>query len=38
MKMFMNMKKSDCVDAFFAVKGLIIPAIISVVMVTEAAE
>ena len=30
------MKYDECVSAFFAVKWLIIPAIISTVMITEA--
>ena len=38
MKMFTDMKKNDCVNAFFAVDGLIIPAIVNAVMITEAAK
>ena len=38
MKIFTDTKKRNCVDAFFAVKGLIIPAIISAVIVMEAAK
>ena len=36
MKIFAEVKHYGCVSAFFAVKGLIIPAIISAVMITEA--
>ena len=38
MKMFTDTKKRNCVDAFFAVKELMIPAIISAVVIMEAAE
>ena len=36
MKNLAEVMKHECVSAFFAVKGLIIPAIISAVMITEA--
>ena len=36
MKKFVEVMKYECVSAFFAVKGLIIPAIISAVVITEA--
>ena len=36
MKKFAEVKNYDCVSAFFAVKELIIPVIISAVMIKEA--